>query len=340
MSQRSNQSSASACFAHHASGSLAAASCSDSSAISAFSRKPFGGSKVSWSSSSPSSRSTCSAEGLVLASIARFYPKVRLLGHGLPARASGRTGHARAAAVAVGVLAHLGDEPLERARARGSPRGSPRRRAPRPTRPRAAATPRGGTGARRRACRRRPGCAYAGELASSVAPGGQVEGVAVPLERRERLRGVAEDRVAGCRGGQLDAAAARPPPRRPGYTRAPSAAASSWAPRQTPQTGCPARAASPIARFSASEPRVRVLLVGAHRPAHDDQPVELAPVGQRLALVELHPRQVVPARAQLVLERRRRLAGDVLEGEQGHVGDGTSREGRARLEARPSATSS
>ena len=72
------------------------------------------------------------------------------------------------------------------------------------------------------------------------------------------------------------------------------------------------------------QPRVRVLLVGAHRPAHDDQAVELAPVGQRLALVELHPRQLEATREQLVLERRRWLAGDVLEREQGHRADRTA----------------
>ena len=47
VSQGSAQSSASACFAHHAWGSRAASSCSDSSEISALSTNSAGGSKIS-----------------------------------------------------------------------------------------------------------------------------------------------------------------------------------------------------------------------------------------------------------------------------------------------------
>ena len=61
---------------------------------------------------------------------------------------------------------------------------------------------------------------------------------------------------------------------------------------------------------------MRLVLVRAHRPAHHDQAREPAPVGRRLALVELDPDQIEPAGAQLVLEGGRRLAGDVLKGEQ------------------------
>jgi hypothetical protein len=68
---------------------------------------------------------------------------------------------------------------------------------------------------------------------------------------------------------------------------------------------------------------VRIVLVGAHRPAHHDQSVELAPVGRLLALIKLDPREPEPAGARLVLERRRRLAGDVLEGEQRRAHPGT-----------------
>jgi hypothetical protein len=61
---------------------------------------------------------------------------------------------------------------------------------------------------------------------------------------------------------------------------------------------------------------VGLLLVGPHRAAHHDQAGEPAPVGQRIALVELHALEREPAREQLVLERRRRLALDVLDGEE------------------------
>ena len=82
-----------------------------------------------------------------------------------------------------------------------------------------------------------------------------------------------------------------------------------------------------------------VVLVGAHRAAHHDRGGELAPLGQGVPLVELDPRQVEPARAQLVLEGRRRLAGDVLEDEQrvthGGHGTGIKVEGHAVSSAPP-----
>jgi hypothetical protein len=53
----------------------------------------------------------------------------------------------------------------------------------------------------------------------------------------------------------------------------------------------------------------------AHRAAHDDHRVELAPVGKRLDLVELDPVQPRPALEHHVLIRARRLAGDVLKDE-------------------------
>src|SRR6185503_9232065 len=64
---------------------------------------------------------------------------------------------------------------------------------------------------------------------------------------------------------------------------------------------------------------VLVLLVGPHRAAHHDDRGELPPVRQRIALVELDPDEVESARAQLVLERRRWLARDVLQDEEARV---------------------
>ena len=90
---------------------------------------------------------------------------------------------------------------------------------------------------------------------------GQVEGIAVPLERREARRGAreawADGRAARC-GEQL-----------------------------RPETDPPDRVAG--ARrlgddaLLLGQPRMRIVLVGAHRTAHHDHPVELAPVGRRFA---------------------------------------------------------
>jgi hypothetical protein len=65
------------------------------------------------------------------------------------------------------------------------------------------------------------------------------------------------------------------------------------------------------------QPGVGFLVVSAHRPAHDDPPREVTRVGQRLTLAELHALELDAAGEQPVLERRRRLTGDVLQGEQG-----------------------
>ena len=60
-----------------------------------------------------------------------------------------------------------------------------------------------------------------------------------------------------------------------------------------------------------------VLVVHAHRPAHRDDGVP-RPGGQRLALVELHAHELVPALEQDVLEDPGRLARDVLQDQDAH----------------------
>ena len=70
-------------------------------------------------------------------------------------------------------------------------------------------------------------------------------------------------------------------------------------------------------RLLAHEPRAVVLVVDAHGPAHRDDRVP-GTAGQRLALVELDPHELVPALAQDVLEDPRRLARDVLQDEDAH----------------------
>ena len=73
------------------------------------------------------------------------------------------------------------------------------------------------------------------------------------------------------------------------------------------------RAASP----SVEPGQLRVVVRG-HRPAHGHDGVELAPVGKRLALVELDAVQLDAALAQDVLEDAGRLAGDVLQDQDAH----------------------
>ena len=66
------------------------------------------------------------------------------------------------------------------------------------------------------------------------------------------------------------------------------------------------------------EPRVVGVVAGAHRPAHRQHRVELAPVGQRLALVDLDRDRLGAALAHHLAEHPGVLAGDVLEDEDAH----------------------
>ena len=75
----------------------------------------------------------------------------------------------------------------------------------------------------------------------------------------------------------------------------------------------------------AGKPRERGVVVRGHRPAHGHDRVESAPVGERLALVELHAMQLRTALAEHVLEHARRLAGDVLEDQRLHAGETSGR---------------
>ena len=115
---------------------------------------------------------------------------------------------------------------------------------------------------------------------------GQRERVAVPLERGELAREAGEDRVVGSGLGQehrQEPDFRRRTRRRP---RAPRLAARSCTPRHAPKNGRPARTASRSAP-SRPKPGELVLVVDAHRAAHGDDGVELAPVRERLAFVEL-----------------------------------------------------
>jgi len=104
----------------------------------------------------------------------------------------------------------------------------------------------------------------------------------------------------------------------PWYTFAPRLAASSWTPRHTPQNGRPASTASAVRRFSAASHGSVSSSVADIGPPGDDG-VELAPVGKRIALVELDPADRGAALPQDVLVGAGRLARDVLEDERSHA---------------------
>ena len=82
------------------------------------------------------------------------------------------------------------------------------------------------------------------------------------------------------------------------------------------------------------QPGEAVVLVGAHRPAHDDDAGEITPVREWIAVVEFDAVDRRSPLQQLVLEGGGGLAGDVLEDEEAvHRGQGnawTHREVRVR----------
>jgi hypothetical protein len=144
------------------------------------------------------------------------------------------------------------------------------------------------------------------------------ERVAVPLERRHAAGSVAEDRIRGGRLGQLDREHADLRLGAGVHARAERGGEELRAEAHAPHGHVPLDGLAEEALL-AREPRVAVVPVRGHRAAHHDDADEVAPVGQAVALVQLDPHQVEAASAQLVLERCRRLAGDVLQRQQGRA---------------------
>ena len=77
-------------------------------------------------------------------------------------------------------------------------------------------------------------------------------------------------------------------------------------------------------RLFSAEPGKFLLVVDAHGPAHRNDRVEFAPVGEWLAFVELDPVDPGAALDQDVLIDAGRLAGDVLEDERLHAQRGVT----------------
>jgi hypothetical protein len=146
----------------------------------------------------------------------------------------------------------------------------------------------------------------------------EVERVTVPLERRHAAGSVAEDRILGGRLGQLDREHADLRLGAGVHARAERGGEQLRAEAHAPHRHVALDGLAEEALL-AGKPRVAVVLVRAHRAAHHDDAGEVAPVRQGVARVQLDPHQVEASRAQLVLERRRRLAGDVLQRQQGRA---------------------
>jgi len=150
----------------------------------------------------------------------------------------------------------------------------------------------------------------------------EIEGIPVPLEGHEFVRRLAEHGI----GASLARHAHR---QQSDLGLRPRIHARSERGREELDAEAHAPVRRPGANGLADEcllygqPRLVGLVVDGHRAAHGDDRVELAPVGERLALVELDPMEVRAALVEDVLEDARRLAGDVLEHERPHARERT-----------------
>ena len=159
---------------------------------------------------------------------------------------------------------------------------------------------------------------------------GQVERVGVKLEHLDVEREGPEDRVAA-RGlaeeDRIDAELGLRP------------AEHSRAERGRQQLGSQANAEVRTSRRDGladrpllrHEPRVRVLLVDAHRPSHDHEQVVLAPVGKRFPEVETNTMDLDPAAEKHVTVDAHGIRMVMLERQCTHGGQSIGRGGRARL---------
>ncbi len=114
----------------------------------------------------------------------------------------------------------------------------------------------------------------------------KVERVAVPLEREDLLRQACEHGVGAPGGRERDREDSHLG-RRSGIHTCPEAGCEELDTEADTPVRLVCRHCLRDEALLAREPRQRRIVDGAHRPAHRDDRVELTPVGQRLALVEL-----------------------------------------------------
>jgi hypothetical protein len=140
----------------------------------------------------------------------------------------------------------------------------------------------------------------------------------VPLERRKARGETAEHRVFSPSVRQVHVEHADLGGRSGIHAR-PEARREQLAPQAGAEEGQARAHGLAYAAALGHEPRVVRVVARAHRAAHHNHAVELAPVGKRLALVQLHPVQPSAALAHDVLVGARRLAGDVLKDKDGRA---------------------
>ena len=138
----------------------------------------------------------------------------------------------------------------------------------------------------------------------------------MPLQRDQRLGHPGEQRMRAALVGQLD----RQQPDLGAVRHRPHLGAERGRQQLHPEADAEERLAVvdrlPHQLLLGAKPRVLGLVVGAHRPAHRQHRVELAPVRQRLALVELDGDRLHPALLDHLGEDAGVLAGDVLQDQQ------------------------
>jgi hypothetical protein len=143
----------------------------------------------------------------------------------------------------------------------------------------------------------------------------------VPLERAELAGELAEDGIAGGRVCQEDREEADLR-RRAGADLAAQADGKELDAEAGAEEGRSGADGLRDPRLLGTQPGKLLLIVDAHRPAHRNDRVELTPVGERIAFIELEAVDLRSALEEHVLVHAGRLTGDVLEDEDLHALNG------------------
>ena len=148
-----------------------------------------------------------------------------------------------------------------------------------------------------------PVCRRHGDRPRWTARSRQVERVAVPLQGFERLLRAGHDGIGETRPESASTGSTPTSGKAPDRTVAPRLAASSWAPRQTPKYGMPARTAAAIHAFSPASQGWTASSLTLIGPPIATTRSALAPVREPVAFVDLDANDVD---AVLVEHRLRR----------------------------------